>query len=417
VTHGGSLEAFGSVCRRSTRVLAFPVDTAEIRFLLAPGPHSAMLRTQVSETTPLFEIAPLPRTLEATLRDAESARVEVRKSVLRDLVRHSDGEAKHAVLAALCRLLRTDSNGEVRALSAIACADTAQPEVVADLLDALEDAEPKVTQFVLLALGEFRDIGPLALERIIPYRKSALPALRYQSLSTCYNLHEPGILDRLIEATSDSDVEVRWLGWHLLADCCSPSPSMRDPGRSRVKPITEDAEPFHSELLARLKDPAQVAALFHSATSDVARVKAEAAILLLEADAERAFRLVQPLLDHPKGIDPYQFERLILKFGEVGCRLSVPWMSKHARRGWFEGRIGWYCLVALAHLGERDARQEVVRELESPNARRRSRALAAVRRLRLVEATVLVERLAKHGAPGLSQADAEQVLLELSSEV
>jgi hypothetical protein len=166
-----------------------------------------------------------------------------------------------------------------------------------------------------------------------------------------------------------------------------------------------------------LKDPAQAAALFHSATSDVARVKAEAAILLLEADAERAFRLVQPLLDHPKGIDPYQFERLILKFGEVGCRLSVPWMSKHARRGWFEGRIGWYCLVALAHLGERDARQEVVRELESPNARRRSRALAAVRRLRLVEATVLVERLAKHGAPGLSQADAEQVLLELSSEV
>jgi len=399
------------------RVLAFPVDRAKSRFLLARGRHSAMLRSQVSETTPLFEIAPLPRTLEATLRDAESARVEVRKSVLRDLVRHSDGEAKHAVLAALCRLLRTDSSGEVRALSAIACADTAQPEVVADLLDALEDAEPKVTQFVLLALGEFRDVGPLALERIIPYRKSALPALRYQSLSTCYNLRESGILDRLVEATSDSDVEVRWLGWHLLADCCSHSPSIRDAGRSRVNPVTEDAEPFHSELLERLKDPAQAAALFHSATSDVARVKAEAAILLLEADAERAFRLVQPLLDHPKGIDPYQFERLILKFGEVGCRLSVPWMSKHARRGWFEGRIGWYCLVALAHLGERDARQEVVRELESPNARRRSRALAAVRRLRLVEATVLVERLAKHGAPGLSQADAEQVLLELSSEV
>src|SRR5215203_2892794 len=84
----------------------------------------------------MLGLPPLPRTLEAALRDLEHERATVRLSALHDLARLSEGPARAPAIAALSGALLRDASAEIRADAAIALADCEASEARAELVAA-----------------------------------------------------------------------------------------------------------------------------------------------------------------------------------------------------------------------------------------------------------------------------------------
>jgi HEAT repeat protein len=354
----------------------------------------------------LFGVAPLPRTIDAALRDAEAKRVDVRRSALKDLVRHVDGPDRARVVGALGSRLRQDPDGEVRALAALACADAGARELLRDLFSALDDVAPRVVQMALLAIGELEtEVSDADWSRLLILSGSELPALRYQALSTLFRLRAEQTIPDLLQALVDSDEEIRWLAWHLLDQWQARIPP---PNTSSGGGIVDDLR-----CDSILEEPARLRALAALAEREPPRIRAEALLLLLRLKIPQGLALVRALVESPKGIDDGQRVALISRLGEAGYREGVPWLSRLSKLGWFEGRLAWSATVSLAWLGDVAARKAIVAELDSRSANRRCRALEAVRTLRVQEATSAVERLARTGAPGLPASEAEAVLNDL----
>ena len=101
----------------------------------------------------MFGARPLPRTLEAALRDLSADSVGARVASVRDLVSHQD-EAREPVVRALQKALR-DEAGQVRAAAATALADVGGEEALPDLLVAVE-SHPAM----LVYLDNVQSIGP-----------------------------------------------------------------------------------------------------------------------------------------------------------------------------------------------------------------------------------------------------------------
>lgn len=344
----------------------------------------------------MFPITSLPRTLEATFRDVRAKRVDVRKSALQDLVRHSDGHKREHILPVLRQMLRADTEPEVRALAAVATADAGFVELVADLFDALDDASPRVQQMVLLALGELTTTPSDAeMARIAVFLGSELPALRYQAISTLFRLRPDEYVTTVMSALRDSDPEIQWLGWQLLDD-----------GFGALRQLTEKNN-------ASLSDPALFRELLNLASAAPPHVRIVAGTLLLRVDPNQVFEMIKPLLERPRGLSSGQLERVIARLGETQCQASVPWLKKQARVGWFEGPLGWISLCALARLGDSDARKAIVAELRGSSAKRRCRALEAVKTLRLTEALGTLESFVKSGVAGMTRSELDAALFEV----
>src|SRR5690242_4886354 len=99
----------------------------------------------------MLGFSPLPRTLEAALRDAEHARPDVRLGALSDLTRHARGGIEGALSASVVRL-RADPEPQVRASAALALADIDARAELSVLVDATNDADARVRQMALLGL-------------------------------------------------------------------------------------------------------------------------------------------------------------------------------------------------------------------------------------------------------------------------
>src|SRR5262249_42186474 len=105
----------------------------------------------------MFGLEPLPRSLEAALRDARDDKERVRISAVGDLSRHAGhgaGRGRGQAIDELVARLKTDSAHEVRAAAAVALADAGARDGFDALVDAAEDPHPRVRQMTLLALGE-----------------------------------------------------------------------------------------------------------------------------------------------------------------------------------------------------------------------------------------------------------------------
>ncbi|HEX5101192.1 MAG TPA: HEAT repeat domain-containing protein, partial [Polyangiaceae bacterium] len=87
----------------------------------------------------MLGLPPLPRTLDAALRDVEHERPAVRLSALRDLVRLARGPARPRAVSALAQALLRDPSAESRSEAALGLADAGAHEARAELLAALED--------------------------------------------------------------------------------------------------------------------------------------------------------------------------------------------------------------------------------------------------------------------------------------
>jgi hypothetical protein len=204
-------------------------------------------------------------------------------------------------------------------------------------------------------------------------------------------------MDELLNAIHDADAEMRWLGFHLLDDWLARSE-------------TDMSSSAQQTLLEKLGEPAK---LCERVRNDVPHVRAEAGLFLLRLDGKSAFAMLMPLLERSKGVEEGQLERLIERLGATGCRESIPWLKRHARRGWFEGRFGWVALVALAQLDDSTAKGAIVDELRSASPKSRSRAFDAVRLLRLGEAREVLEAMAVSGKSAQIAAEAREILLVL----
>lgn len=357
----------------------------------------------------MFGLPPLPRTYAAAMRDVSSRRAETRRSALIDLVQYVDSEQRPEVAQVLGRLLQRDADAEVRALAAIAIADGAFTELSSSLLAALDDSAPRVQQMALLALGEVgKAVNGAGMRQIERLLGSDLPAIRYQALVAWSRLSGTDGIAALVSATSDHDEEVRWIACRLIEERIRRASSTE---RELVSEIDEDdltpssqtkTVPLLAELHRCVRDPAM-------------RVRIAASVVLCRLGDERGMAQLLASLESRERIRRDDIVQLIHEFGQLRYEPARTWLKARARRGWFEGPLGWPALVALGALGDETSRVEILRELDVSSPRRRTRAVVAVGELRLKDASSRIHGL-RVKPSGLDPSVIEQTLVALQND-
>ncbi|MBN1612169.1 MAG: HEAT repeat domain-containing protein, partial [Polyangiaceae bacterium] len=316
----------------------------------------------------MLRLVPLPRTLDAALRDSEHPKQPVRVSAARDLGRLARGEARPECIAALVRLLQNDAEAAVRAEAAVALADAEASECVPALLWASEDESVRVREMALLALAE---VGSGAEPQIEHTIRRALgessPALRFQGLIAGHRLLREQVLPELLTATRDADHHIRYIAWRLLEETLEA----RYDGH-RANDIVVRAR-------TALGDP-------------VLSVRLVAAVVLGRLGNLEGGRVIAEALNGHEALQPDDEQEAIDCAGEFGITLARPGLERRARGGWLLGQpFAWQARVALARLGDNGARRAIVRALQAWSRDMRTLAVAAVGKARMAEARPLLE--------------------------
>jgi HEAT repeat protein len=310
----------------------------------------------------MFGARPLPRTLEAALRDLSAERAPVRAASVRDLVAHA-GEARERVIRGLQRALRDDA-AEVRAAAATALADAGGAEALPDLLVAVEDAHALVRQMAISALGEIGDAR--ATERLRRALGDPRAEVRFQAVMAFPRVvaSRDDALAALLAATEDEDAFV-----------CHIALRMTDE-------IRADAPP-DPDVLRRAR-----ALLGHASP----QVRVAAAILIVHGgeDPEDRARAAEVLAEVGKGTlrtgDREDEAAAIELCGDLDLRETRPGLERRAFGGLLGLRkdpLAWHARVALARMGHERACREILRELGDRDRDVCSLAVAAAGRARL----------------------------------
>jgi HEAT repeat protein len=337
---------------------------------------------------------PLPRTLEACIRDLSSTKAESRASAIVDMVRHARGDegVRSASLPRLSRAL-ADEAPTVRAAAAVALGDLLAHEALPALLVAIEDADGYVRQMAINALGEIGDSRASA--RLARALTDARPEVRYQATIAFPRVAKDdaeAVRVALARAFEDADDSVRYIALRIAeerADTGKPDPSLVE----RARQLLQD--PVQHVALA--------AAIFVAKTSGKDEPEARALILKVVVGTG-------PRLSGPAREDENE---AILVSGALGMTEAVPALE---RRAWGLGRLvtdtcAWSAKIALARMGHDRAVAEITRDLGSSKRGTREAAVVAAGRARLVRLRDTLTRL------GPDDADPELVahaLLELS---
>jgi HEAT repeat protein len=307
----------------------------------------------------MLGLPPLPRTLEAALRDIEHERQHVRLSALRDLVRLADGPARPRALAALGRVLLRDASAELRADAAVALADSSASEARAELLAALEDAHLRVRQMALVALGEIAEPGDAEIQAALrPFLAHEQAALRFQALMAFERLAGADAGPELVRATRDSDVEVASMAFRLserrFLDV-DPPPELVDSAR-RVAAGTPTAASTSAALFLAARGDRSGGSVLVGALAGRVPVSGETDLqAVVEAVAELGLEEARPALRRRA-------------FGAFGMRADG---------------VGWHACIALARLGDERARRTIVKRLRAWTRDARTLAVVAAGRARV----------------------------------
>ncbi|HEY2513863.1 MAG TPA: HEAT repeat domain-containing protein [Polyangiaceae bacterium] len=323
---------------------------------------------------------PLPRTLDAALRDLGSERAETRASAIADAVRHAalhDG-VRARVLPLLETALKDDPAPGPRSAAAVGLGDLGAVEALPALLVAIEDADVHVRQMALNALGEIGDAR--AVPRLERALTDARPEVRYQAVIAYTKLaSDAADVDRaLARACSDADDAVRYIALRLAEERVdrpgSPAPS--------------------AELLAAARE---------RLSKDAPHVALAAAILLAKVGEDAGREVIRSVVRQGRvsGAAPEkEDEREAVELaGALGLRDVVPDLE---RRAWgiashVRDTCAWHAKIALARLGHERAAREILRDLDSPRAPAREAAVVAAGRARLEEAREKIAQLASAG--------------------
>lgn len=181
--------------------------------------------------------APLPRTLEAALRDITDRKVQVRVSASKDLVAHVAAD-RAKVVSALEKALG-DSNGLVRASAAEGLGAVEGKEALSALLVAVEDEHQIVRQTALQALGEIGDAR--AQQRLERALKDARPEVRFQAVMAYPRVasSREDAMAALAEATRDDDDSVAHIAFRMAEELSEDARGVvadANPGAGRALP-------------------------------------------------------------------------------------------------------------------------------------------------------------------------------------
>lgn len=316
---------------------------------------------------------PLPRTLEASVRDLDSAKPEVRVSAITDLLRHArDDEAIRARAIPLLQKRLDDAQSKVRAAAAVGLADLSAKDAVPALLRAVDDDDAYVRQMALNALGELAD--PRAAPRLRRALTDKRPEMRYQAVIAFARVaeDESEINQALLTATNDDDDAVVHIALRLAEERidAKKDPDARLLTRARV---LLDADSAHLAL---------VAAIFLAKAGDAAGHP-----LLLRVVRGEKIRGESPEKED---------ERAAVELaGELGLEEARPHLEK---RAWgvmhfVRDTCVFHAKIALARMGHPRAASEIMKDLESSRPDVLAGAVVAAGRARLAKARALIEKL------------------------
>jgi HEAT repeat protein len=318
---------------------------------------------------------PLPRTLEAALRDLGSSRAATRASAISDLVRHAvlRDDVRARALPLLEAALKNDAAPEARAAAAVGLGDLHAIEALAALLVAIEDTDIQVRQMALNALGEVGD------ERALPRLERALsdprPEVRYQAIIAYAKVaKDPPDVDRaLARACGDLDEAVRYIGLRIAEERFDAAGG---PGDGRAD----------STVLAEARARVE---------SDAPHVALAAAILLAKVGAEPLAVARKVILRVVRGEairgprpDKEDEREAVEIAGALDLREAIPDLE---RRAWGLGGLlrdtcAWHAKIALARMGHPRATGEILNDLESGRGETKAAAVVAAGRARIAAA-------------------------------
>lgn len=342
--------------------------------------------------TALFGYDPLPRTLEAALRDVRDPKSWVRLSAVRDLARHAEGPGAERVFDSLMTCLQSDASAEVRGAAALALADARAPGATSGLLAALHDEALHVRQMALLALGEIGDAEDArtlpAIERAL--RDDAAP-LRFQALIARNRLSPESSEPALIAATRDADREVRHVALRLLEERATDANGTVNAGEETLEAARRALGDTHLG------------------------VRTAAAILLGRTGDRAADRVIAEACAHAgRDLDVEDEHAAIELAGELAIESARQGLE---RRAW--GRLfglrrtptSHAARIALAQMGDPRARTSIRRGLFAWSRDERTLAVVAAGRAGLREVRQDLARL--RGAPDRAEPEAVEEALAL----
>jgi HEAT repeat protein len=334
--------------------------------------RAAGAATKKDEKDAMLGPPALPRTLDASIRDLDSKRPEVRASAIEDLVRHArrDDAVRTRALPLLDARLR-DDDARVRGAAAVGLGDLVAKERVDALLSAVDDEDAHVRQMAMNALGEIGD--PRAAVRLKKALRDRRPEVRYQAVIAYSRVTEDSadIEQMLLDASNDDDDAIVHIALRVAEE-------RYDRG----------AEP-DERILARAR------AIVKSGSPHVVLA---AAILLAKAGDESArpsiLRVVRG--ERIAGQEPEKEDEqaAVELAGELGLREAIPELE---RRVWGIGRFvrdtcRFHARIALARMDHARAVAEIMKDLESARPDVIGEAVVAAGRARLAQARTLVSR-------------------------
>lgn len=340
----------------------------------------------------MFRAPPLPRTLAAALRDLKATKPSVRAESARELAAHEDAD-RERVVRALEEALRNDTDGSVRAAAALALADIKGVEALPALLLAMEDDEPNVRQMAITALGEIGD--PRATERLRRALSDERPEVRFQAVIAFPRVcaRRADAIASLMKATHDDDALVCHIAVRMAEELAGDErgEGLEDEVAKRARELLEHAAPM---------------------------VRIAAAVLLARAGDARAGRVLEMVARGELKTDDGEDEAAAIELcGELGIEAAKSGLERRAfggAIGLMRDRFAWNARVALARMGHERATREIVKELGAWDRDKRTLAVAAAGRARIVEARPLIE--AMRGDAARADAGAVDEALERISQ-
>jgi HEAT repeat protein len=329
-----------------------------------------------------FGSASLRRTLPAALRDVASENASTRSSAVADLVFYAEGD-RQLVLPPLERALRDDV-AQVRGAAAVALADVRGLEALPMLLLAVEDDDAHVRQMAIAAIGEIGD--GRARERLRRALSDGRPEVRFQAIIAFSRVAPDEAIDAITRALDDPDASIRYIAMRCAEE--------RTIGQDRATP---------PHLLTK------AVSLVHDSDPSV---RVAAAIILARSGDPRGqpvlLDVVRQSLTTPEAEDEAAAVELT---GELGMEEAASHLERRAFGffGFGEDKFAWQALISLARMGHARARSKIVRDLGSWWRDKRTLAVVAVGRARLIEARAIVASMIGDER----RADGEAVALAL----
>lgn len=337
----------------------------------------------------MFQIPPLPRTIEAARRDLESHKPDVRADAARDLGQPREPAELDARVELLARALG-DGSPLVRKAAVLALADLNAKEVVPTLLGLLADPDLRVRQMVVLAVGELAESDDAeVLGRLLGLTRAGDPAIRFQALSALAGLARADAREEILAAASDPDAEIRELAARLIAEHLVPVFGVEPALEAVLRTLTRDATP-------RVALSAEIEAL--SLGIDVGHV--------------HLLALLQGKLRPSEAADDRRAIDLCAKWEILA---AMPALRRRAF-GWLGVSLDpyrWQIRATLARLGDTRAIRAIKAGIERGRWLRRTLAVEAAGAAQLVELGPRLERL-RGRAELVDQDVLEHTLLALA---